>query len=151
MWLNRALIPPYFIFSLAHAFWPSLNPLDPLQAHPPAARLWSFPRAQQPCFSRSAQLENPVMKDLPLYAFPFLPEPLQLYAALKAALMGYGLALTAHPDAKQTPGRLHNMPSIHLRVNDVHRSHSKWSIWSNRQNSSCMYILKILTEANSPA
>ena len=65
------------------------------------------------------------MKDLPLYSFPFLPEPLRLYAALKAALTGYGLALTAHLDAKQTPGRLHNMPSVHVRVNDVRRSHSK--------------------------
>lgn len=92
---------------------------------PSCARLWSFPGVQGPCFSWSARLENPVMKDLPIYAFPFLAETLRLYAALKAALMGYGLALTAHLDAKQTPGRLHSMPSVHMRVNDVHRSHSK--------------------------
>ena len=30
-------------------------------------------------------------------------------------------------------------------------SFPKWSIWSHKQHSSCMYTLKILTEANSPA
>lgn len=102
--------------SLALAFPTFIKPLAPLQAHPSCSKALELSQSSATLFLLVCLTGKP-SNEGPAFMLSFLPEPLQLYATLKAALTGYGLALTAHLDAKQTPGRLHSMPSVHVGSN----------------------------------